>query len=85
MMNLNKEPKICPRCRHEHISVMYNSPVADVWAVLQCDKCLYMWRTSEPARRSDPEHYPEKFRMTEQDMAHAEPIPAIPPLKTKVS
>lgn len=72
---------ICPRCGHDHVSLLCESPVHGVWTVLQCDKCIYTWRTSEPARRSDRTAYPAEFRMTDADMRHAEEIPAVPPLK----
>ncbi len=32
---------ICPRCADEHIEVMATSPVKGVWAVYQCQHCLY--------------------------------------------
>lgn len=71
---------ICPRCGHDHLQSLFASPVQDVWTVLQCTKCLYTWRTTEPLRRSSYDEYPEKFRMTDEKMAHAAPIPAVPDL-----
>ncbi|WP_307852418.1 non-oxidative hydroxyarylic acid decarboxylases subunit D [Streptomyces sp. RM99] len=38
----------CPRCAHESVRTLYYSPVPGVWDVLQCGRCLYTWRTSEP-------------------------------------
>ncbi|MFE8049563.1 non-oxidative hydroxyarylic acid decarboxylases subunit D [Brenneria goodwinii] len=80
-MSTENIAKICPRCRHHQLGSLYDSPVAGVWKVLQCSKCLYIWRTSEPARRSDPAHYPEEFRLSDEKISHVEDIPAIPPLK----
>lgn len=74
---------VCPRCKDEHISTLAESPVANVWTLFQCDRCLYTWRSTEPLRRSHHEHYPQAFRMAPEDLDHAEEIPAVPPLVTK--
>jgi len=71
---------ICPRCEHDHIEIMAHSPVEGVWTVNQCQLCLYTWRSSEPARRAEREHYPEEFRMTQKDIDEAPEVPSIPPL-----
>ena len=71
---------ICPRCAHTTIEKLYTSPVPGVWDVLQCQQCLYCWRTSEPARRTQRDAYPESFKMTADDIANAPEVPAIPPL-----
>lgn len=72
---------ICPRCADPEISTVASSPVPGVWEVRQCPRCLYMWRTTEPARRTTREHYPEQFRLTPEAIAHASEVPAIPPLR----
>jgi hypothetical protein len=41
-----------------------------------------MWRTSEPARRTRHQAYPEAFRMTAEDIRDAPEVPAVPPLRT---
>lgn len=71
---------ICPRCAHDTIETVTTSPVPGVWDVLQCAHCLYMWRTTEPARRSTREAYPAEFRMTRSDIDNAIEVPAVPPL-----
>ncbi|AKJ08852.1 4-hydroxybenzoate decarboxylase [Streptomyces incarnatus] len=71
----------CPRCAHGDTEHIHASPVPGVWDVLRCPRCLYMWRTSEPARRTRREHYPEGFRLTEADLANADEVPAVPPLR----
>ena len=71
---------ICPRCAHDAVETVATSPVPGVWDVLQCARCLYMWRTTEPARRSTREAYPAEFRMTQADLDNAVEVPAIPPL-----
>lgn len=73
----------CPRCGHETIELLSTSPVAGVWDVLQCQRCLYCWRTSEPARRTDRDAYPASFRMTQADIDTAPEVPSIPPPRTR--
>lgn len=68
---------ICPRCAHDTIETVTTSPVPGVWDVLQCARCLYMWRTTEPARRSTREAYPAEFRMTRSDIDDAIEVPAV--------
>ncbi|MBF6332230.1 non-oxidative hydroxyarylic acid decarboxylases subunit D [Nocardia transvalensis] len=75
------DDQICPRCAFDTIENICTSPDPGVWDVLQCARCLYMWRTSEPARRTQRAHYPEQFRMTEDDIRNAPEVPAIPPLR----
>jgi hypothetical protein len=71
---------ICPRCTYDRIDKLYTSPVPGVWDVLQCQRCLYCWRTSEPDRRTKPEAYPQQFKMTLEDIKNAPEVPTIPPL-----
>ncbi|MEU7436038.1 non-oxidative hydroxyarylic acid decarboxylases subunit D [Streptomyces sioyaensis] len=72
----------CPRCAHPTIERLFSSPVPGVWEVLQCGQCLYCWRTSEPARRSRRDAYPDSFKLTPDDIHHAPEVPAVPPLRT---
>ncbi|WP_307804663.1 non-oxidative hydroxyarylic acid decarboxylases subunit D [Streptomyces sp. VRA16 Mangrove soil] len=71
----------CPRCAFESISRLATSPVPGVWDVLQCDRCLYTWRTTEPDRRTRRDAYPDAFKLTEADIADAIEVPAVPPLR----
>lgn len=71
---------MCPRCGFDQIETLYDSPVAGVWQILQCRQCLYTWRTTEPARRTERDQYPESFRMTADEVADAPEVPPIPPL-----
>ncbi|WP_182544220.1 non-oxidative hydroxyarylic acid decarboxylases subunit D [Halosaccharopolyspora lacisalsi] len=72
---------MCPRCAHESISKLAGSPVAGAWEVLQCQRCLYTWRTTEPDRRTKRDSYPEAFKMTQADIDNAPEVPAIPALR----
>ncbi|RCG25887.1 hypothetical protein DQ384_30720 [Sphaerisporangium album] len=72
-------PEICPRCAHDTIDLLFASPVAEVWEVVRCARCQYCWRTSEPARRTERDAYPESFRMTAEAIANAPEVPSIPP------
>ncbi|MFK0171577.1 non-oxidative hydroxyarylic acid decarboxylases subunit D [Streptomyces sp. NPDC090306] len=79
-MNSNS-PVVCPRCAFETVGKLATSPVPGVWDVLQCVQCLYTWRTSEPARRTERDAYPEQFRMTLADIENAIEVPTVPPLR----
>lgn len=70
----------CPRCEHAEPEKLYSSPVPGVWDVLQCQMCLYTWRTSEPARRTRSDAYPAGWKITADDIANAPAVPTIPPL-----
>ncbi|WP_067677346.1 non-oxidative hydroxyarylic acid decarboxylases subunit D [Nocardia miyunensis] len=74
---------ICPRCAFEDIEHVFSSPVPGLWNVLQCKQCLYMWRTSEPARRTDRDAYPTEFMITVEEIQNAPEVPAVPPLRAK--
>ncbi|WP_332880995.1 non-oxidative hydroxyarylic acid decarboxylases subunit D [Streptomyces sp. NBC_00564] len=71
----------CPRCAFDTLAHVFSSPVPGAWDVLQCQQCLYMWRTSEPARRTQRDAYPDQFKMTVQDIENAPEVPTIPPLR----
>lgn len=71
----------CPRCEDGTAEVITRSPVPGVWEVFQCATCLYMWRSTEPVRRTQREHYPAEFRMRRIDIDTAPEVPTIPPLK----
>jgi len=71
----------CPRCEEGIAEVITRSPVPGVWEVFQCATCLYMWRSTEPERRTRREHYPAEFRMRQIDIDTAPEVPTIPPLK----
>ncbi|MEW1776668.1 non-oxidative hydroxyarylic acid decarboxylases subunit D [Streptomyces sp. NPDC086777] len=74
---------ICPRCAHTAVERVFTSPVPGVWEVLHCGQCLYMWRTSEPARRTRREAYPPEFRLTPEDIARTTEVPSVPPLRPR--
>ncbi|HEX4222407.1 MAG TPA: non-oxidative hydroxyarylic acid decarboxylases subunit D [Pseudonocardiaceae bacterium] len=76
-------PGKCPRCAFDVIDLLATAPVAGAWEVLQCRRCRYGWRTSEPARRSERDAYPESFRMTPEDIDNAPEIPSVPALRPK--
>ncbi|MGL5445039.1 non-oxidative hydroxyarylic acid decarboxylases subunit D [Mycobacteroides stephanolepidis] len=72
---------ICPCCAFEAVETVFTSPVPGAWDVLQCQRCLYCWRTSEPDRRTRRDAYPDSFKMTAQDIACAPEVPSVPPLR----
>ncbi|WP_329247488.1 hypothetical protein OG417_53600 [Actinoallomurus sp. NBC_01490] len=71
----------CPRCAFEHVERVASSPVPGVWEVLRCERCLYTWRTTEPDRRTSRDHYPEEFRLTQEDFDEAPEVPPVPPVR----
>ncbi|MGW6355055.1 non-oxidative vanillic acid decarboxylases subunit D [Streptomyces sp. NPDC055092] len=73
-------PVECPRCAFGEISLLATSPVPGVWDVVQCGRCLYTWRTIEPARRTRRDAYPDSFKLTAEDIENAIEVPAVPPL-----
>ncbi|WP_442941734.1 non-oxidative hydroxyarylic acid decarboxylases subunit D [Nocardia sp. NBC_00416] len=68
---LSATPSECPRCAHETSGKLCTSPVPGVWVVLQCGRCLYTWRTTEPARSSRRDAYLDSFELTEADIDNA--------------
>ncbi|MFD8810466.1 non-oxidative hydroxyarylic acid decarboxylases subunit D [Streptomyces sp. NPDC059627] len=77
----NATPAECPRCGHDKLDQIYASPVAGVWEIYHCRQCMYSWRTSEPARRTRRDAYPDSFKMTIDDIRNAVELPVIPPLR----
>ncbi|WJR36390.1 non-oxidative hydroxyarylic acid decarboxylases subunit D [Mycobacteroides immunogenum] len=71
----------CPRCEDGTATVIAVSPVPLVWQIYQCATCLYCWRSTEPARRTDRASYPREFRLTRAGIDGARDVPAIPPLR----
>lgn len=51
--------------------------------VFKTKSAVSTWRNTEPARRTEREHYPPEFRMIQQDIDNAPEVPTIPPLLTK--
>ncbi|MDA3623827.1 non-oxidative hydroxyarylic acid decarboxylases subunit D [Saccharopolyspora sp. WRP15-2] len=78
---MSAEETACPRCAAAEIRSVTTSPVPGVWEVLQCLPCRYMWRTSEPDRRTRRDSYPDSFKLTAEDIANAAEVPAIPALR----
>ena len=74
---------VCPRCRSNTTQVRAKSPVAGVWTVFGCDTCFYTWRSTELAENTDPEKYPEVFRLNPADLTKLPGVPNIPPLRRR--
>jgi vanillate/4-hydroxybenzoate decarboxylase subunit D len=73
---------ICPRCRSGPIEVLCKSPVANVWTLYGCKTCLYAWRSTEPEENTNPDKYPEAFRLKPQDLGKFAIVPTIPALRS---
>ena len=67
----------CPRCGFGGIEPIARSQAGDLWAVLACRQCTYLWRTSEPARTSTRAGYPARYRWTADLIAQAPHVPPI--------
>jgi hypothetical protein len=61
------------------------SPIAGVWTVFGCDTRFCAWRSTEPAENTNPENYPEVFRLKPEDLVTFPQVPAVPPLRQKTS
>jgi hypothetical protein len=73
-MTTTESPVVCPRCRSTTVSVVANSPVPNCWMMRSCSRCWYAWRSTEPRSHTDPEAYPEDFRLTAADIAQAKQL-----------
>ena len=72
---------LCPRCRSASAEVLCNSPVAGTWTMYSCKTCLYAWRSTEPEENTNPEKYPEAFRLKPEDLAQFPIVPTLPALR----
>ena len=76
---------VCPRCRSNAIAVRAQSPAAGVWTIFGCDTCFYTWRSTEPAANTDPDQYPQVFRLNPAELTKFPEVPAIAPLRQRVA
>jgi hypothetical protein len=53
--------------------------------VFGCDTCFYTWRSTEPVENTNPDSYPEVFRMKPEDLGKLPEVPAVPPRRQKTS
>jgi hypothetical protein len=74
-------PLMCPRCRSKTTEVRSVSPQPGVWTVYGCNVCFYCWRSTEPEENTNPDKYPEVFRLTPENLSKLEVAPSIPPLQ----
>jgi len=74
----NRKPDlVCPRCR-SLIEVLTNSPLECVWTIYSCTTCLYAWRSTEPEENTEPDNYPEPFRLKAKNLTKFAVVPTIP-------
>ena len=76
---------VCPRCRSDSTAVRAHSPIAGVWTIFGCDTCFYTWRSTEPAANTDPDQYPQVFRLNPAELTKFPEVPAIAPLRQRVA
>jgi hypothetical protein len=63
------------------VRLLATSPVPGAWTVHLCERCRYTWRSIEPASRTTREHYPERYRLSEEDIERAVEVPSIGELR----
>jgi len=72
---------ICPRCRSATTEIHSTSPVPGVWTVFGCPTCHYVWRSTEPEQNTNPDKYPEVFRLNPESLSELPVSPVVPPLR----
>ena len=76
---------VCPRCRSPKTAALTESPIKGVWAVYGCKVCFYAWRNTEPEENTNPDLYPEPFRLKPEEIENFIVVPIIPLLREKLS
>jgi vanillate/4-hydroxybenzoate decarboxylase subunit D len=76
---------VCPRCRSPNTALLTESPVKGAWIVYGCKVCFYTWRTTEPEANTNPDLYPEPFRLQPEEIGKFVVVPIIPVLRERVS
>jgi len=71
----------CPRCSSNTTALRAVSPVAGVWTVYGCDLCFYTWRSTESEENTNPDKYPQVFRLDAEALSGLQVAPRIPPLR----
>jgi hypothetical protein len=69
-MTTNHEPATCPRCGSDTTSTVAQSPVPGRWTIISCTTCWYAWRSTEPRTATDPDSYPDDFRLVPAEIAN---------------
>jgi len=65
------EAGACPRCRTADVRQAAASPVPGRWVIWACQTCWYVWRSTEPATATEPDQYPESFRLDPDEITAA--------------
>ncbi|ALE85566.1 non-oxidative hydroxyarylic acid decarboxylases subunit D [Pseudonocardia sp. HH130629-09] len=72
----------CPRCSTDGAAVLATSPVPGVWTVHRRGLCGFVRRDTEPPAVRAAAHYPDRFRVTADDVAVAVDVPTVPARRT---
>ena len=62
---------VCPRCRSATAATVAQSPIAGRWTMQSCGTCWYAWRSTESDTATDPDLYPQEFRVDAASIADA--------------
>jgi vanillate/4-hydroxybenzoate decarboxylase subunit D len=68
---------ICPRCDSEISEILVKAPIDSAWEVYKCNKCAYIWRSTESEDVTDPKKYDSRFKI---NPANIDELPVMPPI-----
>jgi vanillate/4-hydroxybenzoate decarboxylase subunit D len=71
----------CPRCDHTGAVKFFEAPADKSWEMYRCERCDYVWRSTEREEVRNPRLYPPEFKLSEDQIAKMPVKPMIPPLK----
>ncbi len=73
----------CPRCDQEEGIKVCEAPQGRAWEVYRCQRCDFVWRSTEKEEIINRRLYPAEFKLSEDQMAKMTEKPVIPPLKKR--
>ena len=73
----------CPRCDQEEGIKIFEAPKDGSWELYRCQRCDFVWRSTEKEEITNRRLYPAEFKLNEDQMAKMTEKPVIPPLKKR--
>ena len=71
----------CPRCDQDKAIKFYEAPKDGSWELYRCQRCDFVWRSTEKEEIRNRQLYPAEFKLNEDQMAKMTEKPTIPPLR----
>ena len=71
----------CPRCDRDEGIKFYEAPEDGSWELYRCQRCDFVWRSSEKEEIRDRHLYPPEFKLSEDRITKMIEKPMIPPLR----